>query len=76
MRRAPVRGRGDPDRSHGTARIARASEAGHLTCTVQLFRIAPALHLVDWRRENGDVRAYHAFYTEQRALLGDLVAPG
>ena len=28
-------------------RIAHASEAGHLTCTVQLFRIAPALHLVD-----------------------------
>ena len=27
-------------------RIAHASEAGHLTCTVQLFRIAPALHLV------------------------------
>ena len=57
-------------------RIAHGTEAGHLACTVQLFRIAPALHLVDWRREQGDVRAYHAFYMEQRALLGDLVAPG
>ena len=45
-------------------------------CTVQVFRIAPGLHLVDWRRGHGDLLAYHAFYTEQRALLGDLVSPG
>ena len=57
-------------------RITHATGDGPLTCTVQVFRIAPGLHLVDWRRGHGDLLAYHAFYTEQRALLGDLVSPG
>ena len=56
-------------------RITHATNDGHrLTCTVQVFLIAPGLHLVDWRRGHGDLLAYHAFYTEQRARLSDLVS--
>jgi len=45
---------------------------GQLTCTVQIFTIAPGLQLVDWRRGQGDLMTYYKFYQDMRAQLGDV----
>ena len=59
---------------HNTHHNAAEMERGVLTCTVQVFLIAPGLYLVDWRRGHGDLLSYYKFYQQQRALLGELVA--
>ena len=55
-------------------KINHATDKGQLTCTVQIFSIAPGLHLVDWRRGQGDLMSYYKFYKEMRDQLGDLIA--
>mmetsp|Transcript_67026 Transcript_67026/g.111409 ORF Transcript_67026/g.111409 Transcript_67026/m.111409 type:complete len:434 (+) Transcript_67026:98-1399(+) len=53
-------------------KIISSSERGQLTCTVQIFSIAPGLHLVDWRRGQGDLMAYYRFYQDMRRKLDDI----
>ena len=60
--------------AHFKIKISHATEKGQLTCTVQVFSIAPGLHLVDWRRGQGDLMAYYKFYKEQRDQLGELIS--
>uniref|UniRef100_A0A7S4AZT8 non-specific serine/threonine protein kinase n=1 Tax=Chrysotila carterae TaxID=13221 RepID=A0A7S4AZT8_CHRCT len=56
-------------------KVTHTSERGQLTCTVQIFSIAPGLSLVDWRRGQGDVMAYLKFFQEIKPKLADLIAP-
>jgi len=53
-------------------KVLPSPERGQLTCTVQIFTIAPGLQLVDWRRGQGDLMTYYKFYQDMRAQLGDV----
>ena len=55
-------------------KVNHSTDKGQLTCTVQIFSIAPGLHLVDWRRGQGDLMSYYKFYKDVREKLGDLIA--
>jgi len=55
-------------------KIISTSERGQLTCTVQVFTIAPGSYLVDWRRGMGDSMSFYKFYQGMRAQLADLVS--
>jgi len=55
-------------------KVNHSTEKGPLTCAVQIFSIAPGLHLVDWRRGQGDLMSYYKFYKDIRDQLGDLIA--
>jgi len=56
-------------------KVATESERGPLGCTIQVFAIAPGLHLVDWRRGQGDLMTYHKFYEAMRGQLTELIRP-
>uniref|UniRef100_A0A6T8AIQ9 Uncharacterized protein n=1 Tax=Prymnesium polylepis TaxID=72548 RepID=A0A6T8AIQ9_9EUKA len=47
-----------------------------LSCTAQVFTVAPGLYLVDWRRGQGDLPAHHRLYHEVRTRVSDLLPPG
>merc|ERR1739848_711518 len=55
-------------------KIISTSERGQLTCTVQVFTIAPGLYLVDWRRGMGDAMSFYKFYHGMRTELSALVS--
>lgn len=55
-------------------KVNHSTDKGQLTCTVQIFSIAPGLHLVDWRRGQGDLMSYYKFYKDVREKLADLIA--
>merc|ERR1719198_2113398 len=61
------------DRSY-KIKVMSASDRGQLTCTMQVFTIAPGLSLVDWRRGQGDVMAYYKFYQDVRSRLDGIAA--
>jgi len=61
------------DRSY-KIKVISTSERGQLTCTMQVFTIAPGLSLVDWRRGQGDVMAYYKFYQDIRSRLDDIAS--
>jgi len=59
---------------HYKIKVMSTSDRGQLTCTMQVFTIAPGLSLVDWRRGQGDVMAYYKFYQDLRSKLDDIAS--
>ena len=48
---------------------------GQLSCTAQVFAIAPSLYLLDWRCGQGDREAHNKLYQEIRDRASDLLVP-
>jgi len=68
-----------PHTTHPAAfkvKVQTGGDRGPLRCTIQVFAVAPGLHLVDWRRGAGDAVVFRKFYEVMREQLQDLVAEG
>jgi serine/threonine protein kinase len=54
-------------------KVNHTTEKGQLTATVQVFSIAPGLHLVDWRKGQGDSLTFYRFYKDIRDSVSELI---